>query len=50
MIIPMFAYSSQKRQEALDDFTKDFYKLKNNSLFGKTLIINNWSCFIMFVL
>ena len=29
-------YNSQKRQEATAEFKKDFFKLKNNSLFGKS--------------
>src|SRR5271156_6175136 len=30
-------YNSRRRQEAKNDFEKDFYKQKNNSLFGKSL-------------
>jgi hypothetical protein len=30
-------YNSQRRQDANNDFEKDFYKQKNNSLFGKSL-------------
>src|SRR5271156_4776195 len=30
-------YNSRRRQEAKNDFEKDIYKQKNNSLFGKSL-------------
>ena len=30
-------YNSKRRQEAKNDFEKDFYKQKNNSLYGKSL-------------
>lgn len=30
-------YNSRRRQQATNNFEKDYYKLKNNSLFGKTL-------------
>ena len=30
-------YNSQRRSEATNSFTKDYYKLKNNSLYGKTV-------------
>ena len=30
-------YNSIKRQAAINDFEKDFYKLKNNALYGKTV-------------
>jgi hypothetical protein len=29
--------NSEKRQKATNDFEKDYYKLKNNSLYGKTM-------------
>lgn len=31
------SFNSQQRQMAVSEFAKDFYKLKNNSLFGKTM-------------
>ena len=31
------AFNSQQRQQANNEFEKDFFKLKNNSLFGKTM-------------
>ena len=34
---PYIAYNSQRRQQARNSFEKDYYKLKNNSLFGKTM-------------
>ena len=34
---PYIEYNSRKRQAARNAFEKDFYKLKNNSLFGKTM-------------
>ena len=34
---PYIMYNSRRRQEAANAFEKDFYKLKNNSLFGKTM-------------
>ena len=34
---PYLEYNSRKRQSAKNSFEKDFYKLKNNSLFGKTM-------------
>ena len=34
---PYISYNSQKRAQAKTDFHKDYYKLKNNSLFGKTM-------------
>ena len=30
-------YNSEKRQQASNTFEKDYYKLKNNALFGKTM-------------
>lgn len=34
---PYIAYNSTKRQQANNAFEKDYYKLKNNALFGKTM-------------
>ena len=34
---PYISSNSKYRQEATDSFTKDFFKLKNNALFGKTM-------------
>ena len=34
---PYIVFNSQKRQHASNEFEKDFFKLKNNSLFGKTM-------------
>jgi len=34
---PYITYNSRRRQEAKNAFEKDFYKMKNNSLFGKTM-------------
>lgn len=34
---PYISFNSNKRQQASTDFVKDFYKLKNNALFGKTM-------------
>ena len=34
---PYIDFNSQKRAQAQSPFEKDFYKLKNNSLFGKTM-------------
>ena len=34
---PYITYNSQQRAQASNAFEKDFYKLKNNSLFGKTM-------------
>ena len=31
------SYNSTKRQQAVNNFEKDFYKLKNNALYGKTV-------------
>ena len=31
------SYNSSKRQQAVNNFEKDFYKLKNNALYGKTV-------------
>ena len=35
------AFNSKKRQEATNSFEKDYYKLKNNSLYGKLQISFN---------
>jgi hypothetical protein len=34
---PYITFNSTQRQAATDAFSKDFFKLKNNSLFGKTM-------------
>jgi hypothetical protein len=34
---PYIDYNSKKRSQAANDFEKDYYKLKNNSLYGKTM-------------
>lgn len=34
---PYIEQNTQRRKETHSDFSKDFYKLKNNSLFGKTM-------------
>ena len=34
---PYIEYNSRRRSECRNSFEKDFYKLKNNSLFGKTM-------------
>jgi len=34
---PYIQYNSLKRQQATTSFEKDYYKLKNNALFGKTM-------------
>ena len=34
---PFISYNSKRRAEATNSFEKDYYKLKNNCLFGKTM-------------
>ncbi len=34
---PYISFNSEERAKATSDFTKDYFKLKNNSLYGKTM-------------
>ena len=34
---PYIDYNTKKRMSATNDFTKDYFKLKNNALYGKTM-------------
>ena len=34
---PYISYNSRRRQQAVNSFEKDYYKLRNNALFGKTM-------------
>ena len=34
---PYIRYNSERRQQAANSFEKDYYKLRNNAIFGKTL-------------
>ena len=43
------AFNSKKRQEASNTFEKDYYKLKNNSLYGRYLYINMCVCVCVYV-
>jgi hypothetical protein len=34
---PFISFNSKKRAESVDTFTKDYYKLKNNTIYGKSV-------------
>ena len=36
-LIPYIAFNTEKHQEAKNAFEKDFFKLMNNSVYGKTM-------------
>jgi hypothetical protein len=36
-LAPFINFNTKKRQEAKNDFEKDFFKLMNNSVYGKTM-------------